>query len=101
MADNVTQPISQPIVEPAKPSRLKFILIVEALVLVIAAGIVILLFVKRNATNKTSTSISPTSAVQAENKMSVPMETKYENPFSEKTQYQNPFSKNNPFDNLK
>ncbi len=87
MVDDVAQPITQPI----KPSRLKLVFVIEVFVLLIF--IVVGLFIFTN---------SPTPTTQVENKMNVPMETKYENPFSEKTQYQNPFSKNtNPFDNLK
>lgn len=97
MVDDVTQPITQ----PAKPSRLKLILLIEVFILLIVIVVGLLIFIKRNQATKNS-ALSPTSATQAENKINVPMETKYENPFSEKTQYQNPFSKNtNPFDNLK
>jgi len=98
MADDIAQPIPQ----PTKPSRLKFILLIEAFIFVIVIVTSLLVFIRRkNQTTKNST-LSPTPTTQAENKMNVPMETKYENPFSEKTQYQNPFSKNtNPFDNLK
>ncbi len=92
MVEDVTQ--------PTKPSRLKLILLIEVFILVIVVSL--LFFMRRkNQTTKNST-LSPTSTTQVENKMNVPMETKYENPFNEKTQYQNPFSKNtNPFDNLK
>jgi flagellar basal body-associated protein FliL len=98
MADDITQPIAQ----PTKPSRLKFVLIIEAFILLIVIIVGLFIFIKRkNQTTKNSTP-SPTPTTQTENKMNVPMETKYENPFSDKTQYQNPFSKNtNPFDNLK
>lgn len=90
MVDDVTQP------------RLKFILFIEAFIFVIVIVTSLLVFIiRKNQTTKNST-LSPTSTTQAENKMNVLIETKYENPFSEKTQYQNPFSKNtNPFDNLK
>ncbi len=93
--------VPQSVIQSTKPDRLKLILIIEAFVLVIVLGIAAFLFVKRKAPIKTNASISPTSAVKTENKISVPMETKYENPFSEKTQYKNPFKSSNPFDNLK
>lgn len=90
MVDDVTQP------------RLKLILFIEIFIFVIVIVTSLLVFIiRKNQTTKNSP-LSPTPTTQAKNKMNVPMETKYENPFSEKTQYQNPFSKNiNPFDNLK
>ena len=98
MVDDVAQPIAQ----PTKPSRLKLILIIEVFILFIVIVVGLFIFTKRkNQITKNST-FSPTPTTLAENKMNIPMETKYENPFNEKTQYQNPFSKNtNPFDNLK
>lgn len=97
MVDDVAQPITQ----PTKPSRLKLILLIEAFILLIVIVVGLFIFIKRrNQTTKNST-LSPTLSTQAENKMNVPMETKYENPFSEKTQYKNPFKSSNPFDNLK
>ncbi len=94
MVDDVTQ--------PTRPSRLKLILLVEAFIFVIVIVTGLLVFIRRkNQTTKNNT-LSPTPTIQAKNKINVPIETKYENPFNEKTQYQNPFSKNtNPFDNLK
>ncbi len=98
MVDDVTQPVTQ----PTKPSRLKFILLIEAFIFVIVVVTSLLVFIKRKNQTTKNSAFSPTPTAQAENKIDVPMETKYENPFSDKTQYQNPFSKNtNPFDNLK
>lgn len=91
MADDITQPIPQPIAQPTKPSRLKLILIIEVFILFIVIITGLFIF-----------TLSPTPIIRAEKKMNVPMETKYENPFNEKTQYENPFNQNtNPFDNLK
>ena len=89
-------------VNDVKPSRLKLILLIEIFIFVIVIVTGLLVFIiRKNQTTKNSP-LSPTPTTQTENKMNVPMETKYENPFSDKTQYQNPFSKNtNPFDNLK
>ncbi len=101
MVDDAAQPILQPIVQPTKPSRLKLILLIEAFILVIVIVTGLLIFIRRKNQTTKNSMLFPTPTTQAENKMNVPMETKYENPFSEKTQYQNPFSKNNPFDNLK
>lgn len=102
MVDDIIQPIPQPIAQPTKPSRLKLILLIEAFILIIIVVISVTLFTKRKIITNTSALVSPIPTTQIENKINVPMETKYENPFSEKTQYQNPFSKNtNPFDNLK
>ena len=102
MADDITQPIPQPIPQPTKPSRLKLILIIGVFILLIVIVVGLFIFTKRKNQSTKNSMLSPTPATQAENKMNVPMETKYENPFNEKTQYQNPFSKNtNPFDNLK
>jgi len=98
MVDDVAQPITQ----PTKPSRLKLILIIEAFIFVIVIVTSLLVFIRRKSQTTKNSTLSPTPTTQVENKMNVPMEIKYENPFSEKTQYQNPFSKNtNPFDNLK
>ena len=98
MVDDVAQPITQ----PTKPSRLKLILIIEVFILFIIIVVGLFIFIKRKSQTTKNSTLSPTPITQAENKMNVPIETKYENPFSEKTQYQNPFSKNtNPFDNLK
>ena len=98
MVDDVAQPITQ----PTKPSRLKLILIIEVFILLIFIVVGLFIFIRRKNQITKNRTLSPTPTTQAENKMNVPMETKYENPFSEKTQYQNPFSKNtNPFDNLK
>jgi len=102
MADDIKQPISQPIPQPTKPSRLKLILIIEAFIFVIVIITSLFVFIRRKSQTTKNSTFSPTPTIQAENKMNVPMKTKYENPFSEKTQYQNPFTKNtNPFDNLK
>ena len=98
MVDDVTQLVTQ----PTKPSRLKLILFIETFIFIIIIVTSLLVFIiRKNQTTKNS-AFSPTPTIQAENKMNVPIETKYENPFNDKTQYQNPFSKNtNPFDNLK
>ncbi|MBI3366669.1 hypothetical protein HY041_03520 [Candidatus Roizmanbacteria bacterium] len=94
--------IAQPITQPAKPDGLKFIFFIETLIFAIVVVFAVILFAQRKSVTNTKTSISPTLTPQIENKMNVPIGTKYENPFSEKTQYQNPFSKNtNPFDKLK
>ena len=89
-------------VDDVKPSRLKLILFIETFIFVIVIVTSLLVFIiRKNQTTKNNT-FSPTPTTRAKNKINVPMETKYENPFSDKTQYQNPFSKNtNPFDNLK
>ena len=89
-------------VDDVKPSRLKLILFIETFIFVIVIVTSLLVFIiRKNQTTKNRT-LSPTQTTPTENKMNVPIEPKYENPFSEKTQYQNPFSKNtNPFDNLK
>ena len=98
MADDITQPVPQ----PTKPSRLKLIFIIEVFILFIVIVTGLFIFTKRKNQITKNSALSPTPTTRAENKMNVPMETKYENPFNEKTQYQNPFSKNtNPFDNLK
>ncbi|MEK7597988.1 MAG: hypothetical protein AAB441_05075 [Patescibacteria group bacterium] len=89
-------------VDDVRPGRLKLILLIEAFIFVIVIVTSLLIFIRRKSQTTKNSTLSPTPTTPAENKMNVPIETKYENPFSEKTQYQNPFSKNtNPFDNLK
>ena len=89
-------------VDDVRPGRLKLILLIEAFIFVIVIVTSLLVFIRRKSQTTKNSTFSPTSTIPAKNKINIPMETKYENPFSEKTQYQNPFSKNtNPFDNLK
>ena len=98
MVDDVTQSVTQ----PTKPSRLKLVLFIEIFIFTIVIVTSLLVFIIRKKQTTKNSTLSPAPTTQAENKMNVPIETKYENLFNDKTQYQNPFSKNtNPFDNLK
>ena len=104
MADDIKQPIFKSTPQSIKPSYLKLVFVVEAFIflVIIVVGLFIFIKSKKSATKNKDNLLSPTPTISSESKMNVPIETKYENPFSEKTQYENPFSNNtNPFDDLK
>jgi len=93
---------------PQKPKSKKWPVII--IILVVTLLSIFIFGYKKNLlmgiiNQRTNKQIIPEDSKVNANKptgMTVPMETKYENPFDEKTQYNNPFSEtNNPFDNLK
>lgn len=103
MADDIKQPIFESLPQSKKPNYLKLVFVVEAFIIlvIIIVGLFIFIKSKKPTTKYKGNVFSPTPTTSVKNKMNVPIETKYKNPFSEKTQYENPFSNNtNPFDNL-
>lgn len=104
MASDIKQPTFESPPQSKKPNYLKLIFFIGVFLflVIIIFGLLIFFKNKKSTTKNKGNVFSPTPTTSVENKINVPIETKYENPFSEKTQYENPFSNNtNPFDNLK